>query len=264
MQRSQLSSFDELSTPEARAIYEEVQTMIDERDASKKARAKAHKSLMTLTKTTPHLDPLNPQVPPEVLASLRVDEGPLQNYRLLSMDEVEQHLQDYDAKLGIAPSLPAPTQPAITPQDLALRNPHSVYNWLRQHKPEVFLQDGEGSEKSSGKPGALRGAGKRASIPAPTRPDVLEFVEEDGTGYEALAPTTTKGKRKRDPDEDGGYHPKSGHVKDGRGKKRQYIRRKKPNDESTTPTTTKRGKGKGKAVSPPNPVLEEAQAAEAA
>src|SRR5947207_15388002 len=51
----------------------------------------------------------------------------------------------------------------LSKQDLALKNPVSVYNWLRKHQPQVFLQDNESLEKSSGKLGSLRGAGKRSS-----------------------------------------------------------------------------------------------------
>jgi len=38
-------------------------------------------------------------------------------------------------------------------RDFALRNPTSVYNWLRKHEPKVFLQDGEGGDKGGGENG---------------------------------------------------------------------------------------------------------------
>ena len=101
-----------------------------------------------------------------------------------------------------------------------------MYNWLRRNEPKIFLQDGEGSEKSLGKPGSLRGAGKRATMPGPSKPDALEIVEEDGQRYDptisGLEPA--KGKRKRE--DDGGYHPKSGAPGDGKAKKPRPLERR--------------------------------------
>ena len=139
----------------------------------------------------------------------------------------------------------------MTQQDLALKNPHSVYNWLRKNEPKIFLQDGEGSEKSMGKPGSLRGAGKRASMPGPSKPDSLEIVEEDGLGYDptigGLEPMKG-GKRKRD--DDGGYHPKLGTPADGKTRK---PRPKKKKVEGETPVSSSRkpkAKAKDRASSP--------------
>jgi len=169
----------------------------------------------------------------------------------LTGDQIDEYLYDIDIKVQNAPG---PNPHVVQPQDLALRNPNSVYNWLRRNKPNVFLQDGEGSEKSNGKPGSLRGAGKRASMPGPSKPDALEIVEEDGLGYDptigGLEPT--KGKRKRD--DDGGYHPKSGGPKEGKVKKP----RKKKGDEPTPSAGPKKKKGRnssdGNENSAPNPV----------
>ena len=245
MSSADLSKAAELNTSEGRAVYDEVRTMFEEKEAVKAA-AKAPKSLALLLVNIPHLSLSNPLVPRELVASLRAEDGLPTPLRYLSMDQVDEYLHEIDAVLGTVS--PLPSQPiAITHQDLALRNPHSVYNWLRRHEPRVFLQDGEGSEKSSGKPGALRGAGKRTSIPAPSIPNTLEFVEEDGAGYEALVPTSTKNKRKRE--EDGGYHPKSGRVEDGKGKKQRQSRKKK-SDESNSSVSLKKSRGRGKAASP--------------
>ncbi|KAK4142053.1 IEC3 subunit of the Ino80 complex, chromatin re-modelling-domain-containing protein [Dichotomopilus funicola] len=43
--------------------------------------------------------------------------------------------------------LDAPTNPKDSHRDLAVRNPTSVYNWLRKHAPKTFLQDGEHDTK---------------------------------------------------------------------------------------------------------------------
>lgn len=151
------------------------------------------------------------------------------------------------------PTIPSPPAPQ---QDLAFGNYHSPYNWLRRNQPHIFLQDGEGSEKGTGKPGALRGAGKRASIPAPSKPDSLEIVEEDGLSYDFNigGASASKGKRKRDEDDNsGGYHPKAARAgEDGVRKKRPYVR-KKPLEGEGVALNVSAKKGKGKKVKAPTP-----------
>jgi len=89
------------------------------------------------------------------------------------------------------------------------------------------------SEKSLVKPGALRGAGKRASIPAPSKADIVEFVEEDGIGYDVSLSGSGLGgsardprgngaaKRKRASEEDAGYRPKGGSSRPNKKKKKE-------------------------------------------
>ncbi|KAI9849094.1 MAG: hypothetical protein M1837_005324 [Sclerophora amabilis] len=111
--------------------------------------------------------------------------------------------------------------------NLSLRNPVSVYNWLRRHQPQVFLQDNEGPPEKSGAKSS-RGAGKRASTAATatvaagtaaaatakSAVEPVEFIDEDGIVYGGVAEVggsgtgIAKGKRKKD--EDGGYRPKGG------------------------------------------------------
>jgi hypothetical protein len=247
-----LSAAAELQTPEGQALYNEICTMVSERASSNDA-SKPLKSLAALMATTPHLSLNHPNVPSELTASLEAEEGQAGPLAYLTPDQLDDYLYDIDASLGVVPPLPPQFQ--NTPQhDLTFGNFHSPYNWLRRNVPQIFLQDGESSEKSHGKPGALRGAGKRASIPAPSKPDALEFVEEDGIGYDATlsGPVTTKGKRKRDED-DGGYHPKGGRGDEGKAKKPRQARKKKGNDETTPATSGRKGKGRGAKLSSPAP-----------
>lgn len=44
------------------------------------------------------------------------------------------------------PSAAAASSVSMSSRDFALRNPTSVYNWLRKHAPKTFLQDHEGAE----------------------------------------------------------------------------------------------------------------------
>jgi hypothetical protein len=242
----------DLSTSEGQAIYNEIRAILDEK-AAEKAASKSPKSLASLLSTTPHLNAQSPLVPADILSSFAPLHGHTEPIAYLTPDAIDDYIYDIDASLGMVS--PRPTR-GPTQTDLALKNPHSVYNWLRQHEPKIFLQDGESSEKSSGKPGSLRGAGKRASMPAPSTPNALEIVEEDGLGYDptisGLEPTkTAKGKRKRD--DDGGYHPKSGAAADGKRKprpKKQKIEGETPAPSSRKKASPKDRKPKEKASSP--------------
>ena len=96
-------------------------------------------------------------------------------------------------------------------RDMALRNPVSVYNWLRKHQPQVFLQD---NEIQSDKParGTTSRASKRASAPIKQEP---EFYDDDGIAVDTGS--SLRGKRKRD--DDGGYRPKGGNSRPAKRKK---------------------------------------------
>ncbi|KAJ5337059.1 hypothetical protein MYU51_006419 [Penicillium brevicompactum] len=84
-------------------------------------------------------------------------------------------------------------------RDRSIRNPASVYNWLRRNQPQT-LQDNEGaSEKSSSRP-----SNQRSSKRAPAQRKDEDMYDEDGTETQP----TPKNKRKRE--EDTGYRPKGG------------------------------------------------------
>lgn len=85
-------------------------------------------------------------------------------------------------------------------REAQLRNPVSVYNWLRKNQPQVFLQDAD-NDKTKGSRTSKRASNKTTK----TEPDMYD---EDGI---ALEPSTGRGKRKRD--DDGGYRPKGGHAR---------------------------------------------------
>jgi len=239
----------EFDTPESQAVYKEIRDLLD-KEAASIAVSRPSKSLAHLMQSTPHISMNSSLVSQDLISSLQAPEGYPAPISYLTPDQIDDAFFDMDSSLGTAAAPHSHSQSA-TQQDLALRNPHSVYNWLRRHEPKIFLQDGEGSEKSLGKPGALRGAGKRASIPAPSKPDSLEFVEEDGLGYDVTlgGHVGTKGKRKRDGDDDT-YTPK-GTRPDEVKKKRPYNKKKKT--EGVTETSSRKSKGKGRTSSPPPP-----------
>ena len=134
--------------------------------------------------------------------------------------EEERYLEGLDSYLNGVAAVPRPSAAAVArggerstekDREMALKNPVSVYNWLRKHQPQVFLQDNEAhSEKPSTRPVTSR-ASKRASN-VKQEPDLYD---EDGIAIEAGP--TVRGKRKRD--DDGGYRPKGGNGRPVKRKK---------------------------------------------
>lgn len=188
----------------------------------------ANRSLSRLEAIVPHSTQI-PDPPPEGLLlgehapgymdSLHEDEY------LLALDTAlaDPTVYDPDAHDGRPLRIP-PSRPIPTEKELSIQNPDSVYNWLRKHRPQVFLQDKDHqhpenvSEKSAARQGGSTGKSKRASgvTPGPkNEPDMddeLGFIPETGT-----ATATAKGRRSKQED-DQAYRPKGG---SSRGSKRK-------------------------------------------
>jgi IEC3 subunit of the Ino80 complex, chromatin re-modelling len=115
-------------------------------------------------------------------------------------------------------------------RELQLRNPVSVYNWLRKHQPQVFLQDHESHGEKQTRPGGSR-ASKRASVPnnASIKQE-HDLYDDDGIALDANH--TGRGKRKRD--DDPGYRPKGGNSRPLKRKKEDGPSVKKSKKQSIT------------------------------
>ncbi|OIW29122.1 hypothetical protein CONLIGDRAFT_715514 [Coniochaeta ligniaria NRRL 30616] len=155
-------------------------------------------------------------------------------------------------------SLPNPSNPATSSsaaRDLALRNPTSVYNWLRKHAPKTFLQDHEISAAdhhaapsddtpAHAKGGAASSRTSRGERPAktPARPkktpgsrprpppkdtEAMDLDSETAPDATAtlLTPAEKKAaaKRKRVVDDDPGYRPKGGSSRPRGARKRKSL-----------------------------------------
>jgi hypothetical protein len=118
-----------------------------------------------------------------------------------------------------------PPQPLPSEKDLTVRNPDSVYNWLRKNQPQVFLQDKDAphpenaSEKSSARTANAGGRLKRQSnvgTPGPKteHDDDDANVAENGTGGKGRKSKGGNGGG----EDDGAYRPKGG---SSRGAKRK-------------------------------------------
>ncbi|KAB8269614.1 IEC3 subunit of the Ino80 complex, chromatin re-modelling-domain-containing protein [Aspergillus minisclerotigenes] len=120
-----------------------------------------------------------------------------------------EHENEYylatDAKLGDTSALmqlndiPEKLSFVEREREAALRNPISVYNWLRRNQPHIFLQDNENaSEKSASRPSNLR-TSKKAALNQSRKDEDLHdddsILMDSGHGSGG-----SKGKRKREED----------------------------------------------------------------
>ncbi|KAL1617591.1 hypothetical protein SLS56_010914 [Neofusicoccum ribis] len=193
-----------------------------EAELTAKFSALDNKSLAELLKV-PHT-----HFPPEQIPDDLVGES-LAGY--LSPNHEEEYLKELDVALS-DPTMYDPNDTSGRPirlpardipsdKELQIRNPDSVYNWLRKHQPQVFLQDkenekGDGAEKSSKGGGNGRGGGKRG---------------------QAAANVATPSKGGDPDDEDGGFVPETG---SGRGKRNKDDEPYRPKGGSSRPSKRKR------------------------
>jgi hypothetical protein len=202
------------------------ETDTDNSDATQKPT----KSLKKLIQETPHRS-YEEYVGrfPELRDDLEPSDPQTHPTSFLTADDVDEYLHQLDTRLGLkpkptlAPSVVGTSSAAHQPANFALRNPTSVYNWLRRHAPKTFLQDLEKEKDKDKDDRDKEDARKRKSGVSRKRQSVASRKEkereketaesvdyEEDVGYEA--PTASagaiKGKRKRD--DDPGYRPKGG------------------------------------------------------
>jgi hypothetical protein len=151
---------------------------------------------------------------------------------LVLLDQAFADPNAFDARpIRIPSSHPPPTE-----KDLSIRNPDSVYNWLRKHQPQVFLQDKDPqhpenmSEKTAPRANA-GGRGKRQSAAAGTPGPKTEHEEEDGVDPESGA-LGKGGRKSKGGENDSAYRPKGGSSR--------APKRKREDGEPTTGKGNKR------------------------
>lgn len=118
------------------------------------------------------------------------------------------------------------SQAPLSEKNLTIRNPDSVYNWLRKHQPQVFLQDKDAilHENMSEKAAAPKATGggrkgiKRESAVGGGTPGPREHKEEDEDSVAGEA--GAKGRRKTTGGEDDtAYRPKGGSSRPAKRKR---------------------------------------------
>jgi hypothetical protein len=169
--------------------------------------------------------------------------------------------------LALRSEIPASVTAANATRDAALRNPTSVYNWLRKHAPKTFLQDGEAGsgdkdrskkeeenghddERHStpagraaarvkgerGPRGTSARTQRRMAAAARAMENTIDFEDDMSLDVGTPEPSgVAKGKRKRTVDDDPGYRPKGGSSRPA--KKKRKSEAGSVADGASTPTT---------------------------
>lgn len=214
-----------------------------EQNLTAKQLAIGPRALSKLAATIPHTTQ-----PPAQLDDLQLgDHAP----GYLSPNHEEEYLLAVDATLADAsvydpqshdgrPIRLATHVPLPTDKELSLRNPDSVYNWLRKNQPQVFLQDKDphhnenASEKSSARPGGAGHGGHRGKRPS-----------------NAVSTSTPGPKTEQDAlDDEISYAPEggaAGSIKRGKNKDDEPYR---PKGGSSRPAKRKREEGETPAKGP--------------
>lgn len=245
--------------PERRVdVSQEGEGKADKADKSDKSQ-KAPKTLHTLIQEVPHVSyAATIDQYPEMLDDLNPKDPEIHPTSFLTAEDIDEYLSELDRRIGLKPkpSIPPPTQGTngSTPAaNFALRNPTSVYNWLRKHAPKTFLQDLEkekekdkhkdkdkadkddhhhhgngdkeeesGPTNSKKKKGGNTARTKRQSAAAIKKEKEAAAAAEAADWDEevmnyAKPASSAKGKRKRD--EDPGYRPKGGSSRPSKKRK---------------------------------------------
>ncbi|KAF6844900.1 hypothetical protein CMUS01_00697 [Colletotrichum musicola] len=114
------------------------------------------KSLRTLLTDVPHSTfSQAKEHSPSVVADMEPFAGETHPPTFLTPDDIDDYIYEIDKRIDpdhllptLAPSarsnvsLPESNPHALS-QSIAMKNPTSVYNWLRKHAPKTFLQDAE-------------------------------------------------------------------------------------------------------------------------
>ncbi|KAK8045112.1 hypothetical protein PG993_005136 [Apiospora rasikravindrae] len=218
--------------PPERRIDLNVEDEDDETEDEEVAAQKPTKSLRRLIEEVPHNSfAATIEHYPEVLEDIAPKDPELYPTSFLKADDVDNYIAELDARLGlkVKPAIPPPASSIPSHSgaaaNFALRNPTSVYNWLRRHAPKTFLQDLE-KEKDKDKAKErerdhdhekVDGGSKRKSTAksgnkrqsTASRKDPAESMDwEEEAGYDAPSMGSVRGKRKRE--DDAGYRPKGG------------------------------------------------------
>jgi hypothetical protein len=193
------------------------------------------KSLARLDEQVPHTTPQDLPDRPLDGIDLTVDapgylDPAHEEEYLAALDQVLAQ-PDFDPALQEGrPIRTAASHPPLSEKDLTIRNPDSVYNWLRKHQPQVFLQDKDAahhenmSEKSAAPPKASashrKGVKRESAVAGGGTPGPRDPEDEDSTAADG-----GKGRRKTTGgtggDDDTAYRPKGGSSRPAKRKREE-------------------------------------------
>ncbi|CAN9082452.1 unnamed protein product [Alternaria alternata] len=157
---------------------------------------------------------------PGYMSPAHEDEYLLATDQLLEQPGFDQTLQQG------RPVRLASAQPPLSEKDLTVRNPDSVYNWLRKHQPQVFLQDKDAAHHEN--------LSEKSAAPKTTKANAAKVKRESNIGggtpgprdhddEDSAAPETGKGRRKTGGggDDDTAYRPKGGSSRPAKRKREE-------------------------------------------
>ncbi|KAJ4403699.1 hypothetical protein N0V91_006399 [Didymella pomorum] len=139
-----------------------------------------------------------------------------------------------------------PSQPPLSEKDLTIRNPDSVYNWLRKNQPQVFLQDKDAAHHDNMSEKAAPKGGSKKARPSNIGGGGTPGPKEDHDAEDSAAPEgKAKGKKAvADPD-DTAYRPKGGSSRP--------TKRKREAGEGEAKGARKKNRPSAAAAAPPPP-----------
>lgn len=213
------------------------------------------KSLASLEAQVPHTTRHDlPSQPPDGIDLSEQAPG------YMSPAHEEEYLAALDqvlAQPGFDPSMQegrpirhAASHPPLSEKDLTVRNPDSVYNWLRKHQPQVFLQDkdvahpenmSEKSAPAKANAGGRKGAKRESAVGGGGgTPGPRDHDDEDSVAGE----TGGKGRRKTGGggEDDTAYRPKGGSSRPAKRKR----------DDGDTPAPKGKKKSRASAAAAPS------------
>jgi hypothetical protein len=113
-----------------------------------------------------------------------------------------------------------PSQPPLSEKDLTIRNPDSVYNWLRKNQPQVFLQDKDAAHHDNMSEKAAPKGGSKKSRPSNIGGGGTPGPKEDHDAEDSAAPEgKAKGKKTAADPDDTAYRPKGGSSRPAKRKR---------------------------------------------
>ncbi|KAK7991979.1 hypothetical protein PG996_013008 [Apiospora saccharicola] len=210
-----ISINDSPQIPPERRIDLNVEDEDDETEDEEVAAQKPTKSLRRLIEEVPHSSfAATVEHVPEVLEEIDPKDSELYPTSFLKAEDVDNYVAELDARIGCK------TKPAVPPAvssipshsgaaaNFALRNPTSVYNWLRRHAPKTFLQDLEKEKDKDKVKERERDHDHSERFETGNKHPAESMDWDEEAGHDASGMGSVRGKRKRE--DDAGYRPKGG------------------------------------------------------
>lgn len=205
-----------------------------------------HKSLATLDAAVPHTVPADLPALPDGIDLSEHAPGYMspahEEEYLLALDQLLEDPAFDPASPHHRPLHLGPSQPPLSEKELTIRNPDSVYSWLRKNQPQVFLQDKDAphhdnvSEKAA--PKAASKKARHSNMAGGGTPG----PKDDHDGDDSAAPEAkAKGKKGAADPDDTAYRPKGGSSRPSKRKRdadgdKGARKKNRPSTAAATPT----------------------------